>query len=239
MRPTAPRILLARAGEWEDLTRWERAELGRSLRRLGWTYTEIREVIPVPKATLSGWCAEIELSDRQIADISRRTGSRRGVPRDTQRKRRLEIARIKDAALREVSEMSADPVWVAGTVLYWAEGAKTSNRLSLANSDPNALRLFVSWVRGYLDGEAEFVLKLNLHIDNDEAAARQFWADSLPIDKPDFWKTFIKAEGTGHRKNHLARGVCCVTVRRSADLFHRVSAWIDGLAPLLTSSVGR
>jgi hypothetical protein len=32
------------AANWDRLTRWERAELGRSLRRQGWTYGEIMTV---------------------------------------------------------------------------------------------------------------------------------------------------------------------------------------------------
>ena len=79
-----PGVAGAAAG-WEDLTRWERAELGRALRRLGWTYGEIREEIPVPKGTLSYWCPEIRLAEEQVEAIKARTsGSRRGVPVDTQ-----------------------------------------------------------------------------------------------------------------------------------------------------------
>lgn len=37
------------------LSRWERAEVGRALRRLGWTYGEIRQVIAVPKGTVLNW----------------------------------------------------------------------------------------------------------------------------------------------------------------------------------------
>lgn len=56
LKTSAPAELLGRAAEWDQLTRWERAEVGRALRRLGWTYSEIREVVPVPKGTLAGWC---------------------------------------------------------------------------------------------------------------------------------------------------------------------------------------
>jgi len=131
---------------------------------------------------------------------------------------------------------AAEPLWVAGTSLYWAEGAKTSNRLSLANSDPRALRLFIRWLNVYLAPNASFVLKLNLHLDNDEAAARAYWASELNLRDVAFYKTFIKPDGTGHRKNHLRTGVCDVRVRRSTDAFHRALAWIDRFAELLASS---
>ncbi len=239
MQPTAPHALLAQATEWEDLTRWERAEIGRALRRLGWTYSEIRKVIPVPKGTLSGWCAGVELTEDQVAAIARRTRSALGVPRDTQWRRRDQIAAIRQDAAAQVPQLLSEPLWLAGTTMYWAEGAKTSNRLSLANSDPRILRLFVNWVDAFLRSEPEYVLKLNLHYGNDEPAARRFWETELGMIEPRFYKTFIKPEGTGHRKNHLPAGVCAVIVRRSSDLFHYYSGWIDGLAPLLTSPTGR
>lgn len=49
VRPPLPRGLLARASRWEELKRWERRELGQELRRLGLSYSEIAEVIPVAK----------------------------------------------------------------------------------------------------------------------------------------------------------------------------------------------
>jgi len=58
MRPQVSSSLVKRAAEWDELHRWERSELGKDLRRLGLTYGEIRELIPVPKGTLSYWCRE-------------------------------------------------------------------------------------------------------------------------------------------------------------------------------------
>lgn len=84
MRPPAPPDLLDTVGRWAALSRWERAEAARALRRLGWSYGEIRSLVDVPTATLSGWCRGIYLTPEQVAGITARTGSRRGVPRDTQ-----------------------------------------------------------------------------------------------------------------------------------------------------------
>ena len=83
---------------WKSMTRWERAELGRKLRRDGWTYSEIMAVIPVVKGTLAGWCKEIRLTDEQIEAIKARVPNQKGVPKDTNWKRRLEIEGIRDAA---------------------------------------------------------------------------------------------------------------------------------------------
>ena len=237
MKPEPPATLLAQAAGWEDLTRWERAEVGRALRRLGWSYGEIREVIPVPKGTLSNWCREIRLTDAQVGAIRARTGSQRGVPRDTQRRRRIEIEHIRREAAAEVPTLVHDPLWLAGTMLYWGEGSKTSNVLAVSNADPRACRLFIDWTQRYHAQDARFVLKLNLHANNDEAAAQTFWLTRMGLGaRTEFYRTFIKPDGTGHRKNHLPYGVCQVRRRRSTNAYHRTMAWIDasgaGLAPV-------
>ncbi len=225
----APPEVVEAAANWDRLTRWERAELGRRLRRDGWTYGEIMEVLPVGKGTLAGWCKEIRLTEKQIAAIKSRLPDRKGVPRDTNWKRRETIAVIRENASLEVPTLMQDPFWVAGLVLYWAEGFKSQRRVGMSNSDPAALRLLVRWIRTYLAEEAEFVFKLNLHYNNDEPAARQHWRTELNTPDARFYRTFIKAEGTGHRKNHLPWGVCQVSMRRSSDAWHRIDSWIQEL----------
>ena len=224
-----PGEMAAAIEEYSHLGRWDRAELGRALRRHGLSYGEIMDLIPVPKGTLAYWCRDIQLSDDQIAAIKERCGPAAG-PRDTQWRRRLEIEKIEEDARRFALEHLDDSFWVAGTVLYWGEGSKTKRRLQLANSDPRALRLFMRWCEGYLHPSPAWVAALNLHEENDEAAALAYWRRELGLEPNEFTKTYIKSNGTGHRKNHLPCGVCRVTLRRSTDAFVRTMKWIETLA---------
>jgi len=100
----------------------------------------------------------------------------------------------------------------------------------MANSDPRLLTFFIEWAREYFSPDADFVLALNIHADNDLAGAKRFWTDALPLHDPKFTKAFIKPDGTGHRKNHLAHGVCRVRMRRSTDAWVQAMAWIDEIA---------
>jgi len=117
----------------------------------------------VPKGTLAGCGRDIVLTAEQVAAIRARPVSRRDVPRDTQRKRRAEIERIRADARTFAFDHLADPLFIAGTVLYWGEGAKSSRFLSLANTDAAVLRLFLRWTRRFHDARAQFVLSLHLH----------------------------------------------------------------------------
>lgn len=229
----------SRVARFESLGRWDRAELGRSLRLAGLSYGEIMELIPVPKGTLAGWCREIRLSAEQAAAIRARTGSQLGVPRDTQWRRRVEVEAIRAEASRSAKKLVSDPLWVGGVVLYWGEGSKTTRRLELANADPRALRLFMAWTRRYLDNQARFMAALNLHADNDEPAARFYWQAQLGLSSNDFTKSYVKPDGTGHRKNHLSNGVCRIRLRRGTDAFLRTMSWVDYLADTWAVPPGR
>ena len=188
--------------------------------------SEIRQVIPVPKGTLSYWLRDITLMPEQIEAIKQRTYGRKGIPRNTQRKRLAAIDQLEEAAAASALDLLNDAAWTTGVALYWGEGAKTNRTLALTNSDPALLRHFISWVRRYHDPSSEFVLALHLHQGNDDYQARLYWADPLELPDVDFHKTFIKPAGTGHRKNTLRHGICRVMVRRSTDAWLRTMVWI-------------
>ena len=232
MTPEIPQDLLDEAADWNVLHRWERSQLGKALRALGLTYSEIQDVIPVPKGTLSNWSRDVSLSQCQIEAIKQRTGAhtQRGIPKDTQWRRRLEIEVIRAEARLFAESHLDDSFFVGGVVLYWGEGSKTRNFLDLTNTDPAALRYFINWVRGYMDDAAMFKLGLHLHEGNDEKSAKRYWAGVLNLEFVPFGKTYIKPAGTGHRKNQHVHGVCRVRTLRASTHGNRVMVWIDVVA---------
>ena len=225
----------SRIEEWERLSRWERSELGKDLRRLGLSYGEIMVLIPVKKSTLATWCREVRLSEEQYQAVKERTyGSRLGIPVDTQWKRRLEVQEIRSQARSQVVDLMKDPFWVAGTILYWAEGTKGPHQVAVANTDPRTHLLFIRWIRRYVVATAEFRLHLHLHEGNDDDAAKEHWRTVLGLPDSLFHKTFVKPRGTGHRKNTHVHGVCKVRLMRSADAWQTIDAWIDEFAEQLS-----
>ena len=232
MTPEIPQRLLDQAAEWDVLHRWEKSQLGKALRSLGLTYSEIQAVVPVPSGTLSNWSRDVVLTLAQIDAIKQRTGphNQRGIPKDTQWRRRKEIETLRAEARAFAEERLGDAVFVGGVVLYWGEGSKTRNFLDLTNTDPAALRYFINWVRKYLDNEAVFKLGLHLHEGNDEATAKRYWSEALGLNSARFGKTYIKPAGTGHRKNHLLHGVCRVRTIRASNHWNRVMVWIEVVA---------
>ena len=67
-----------RIASWEMLSRWERSELGKDLRRSGLSYGEIMALIPVKKSTLATWCREVKLTEEQWQEIEGTHGNSSG-----------------------------------------------------------------------------------------------------------------------------------------------------------------
>lgn len=213
------------------MRRWERRELGRELRVAGLSYREIAQIIPVAKGTLSLWCRDLELTPdqrerlrslRPDAEVRRSVGMKR---------RQLALQRheaLRHAGRLEAARLARDPAWIAGTVAYWAEGAKRSNALLFSNSDPGLIILFLRWGSEFLEIAPErYSARMHLHRGQDEEERLLFWSAKTGLRAGQFGRAFIKPEGTGHRKNVLYNGTLLVRVRTSADLLHRVEGWID------------
>lgn len=113
MKPNVPDDLLTKAAAWENLSRPERADLGKALRRLGLMQSEIRQIIPVPKSTLSHWCRAVKLTPEQVDAIRQRGYPQPGVPRDTQAKRRAEIHDIRRLSRKRADDLFQDPFFTA------------------------------------------------------------------------------------------------------------------------------
>lgn len=225
-------VLRARAAAWSFMKAWERRELAHSLRRTGLSYREMSEIIPVGKGTLSIWCRDVPLTEEQLAELGRR--ARRGCPghhrgaQANRRKREMQVAAIRQGALAEVHRLATSPLWIAGVMLYWAEGSKTKH-VCMTNSDPNMVALTMRWFRESLDlADDRFRARMHLHTGQDEVETRQHWARVTGLDETVFGKTHWKKEGTGHRKNVLYRGTLQIVVTRSGDLLHRLKAWTEG-----------
>ena len=218
------------------MKRWEIKEKAISLRKKGLSYREIRGKIPLAKSTVSDWCKDIKLAEEQIARLSQLkknggyAGSLKG-SKVNQERRAMEIHQIKEAAKSEVSLLIDERLWLAGLMLYWAEGHK-SNNVGVSNSDPGIIKFMMEWFRVYCNVDnTKFKAHLNLHSGQDEDEIKEFWSKIIKLPKEQFGKSYIKKEGTGHRKNILYKGTLRIDIC-NLNLLHRILGWIEGVIDL-------
>lgn len=208
------------------IKKWQLKEKARKLRRLGLSYKEIMQKVPVCKSTISLWCRDIKLSQKQIVRLGSLYDKQFRGAKANQLKRKLEIEIIKKDAKKEIRPLNDYDFKIIGAALYWAEGSKT-RAANLTNSDPNLIRFMIKWYRNICRvPENKIKPYLHLHTGLNEMKAKKYWSKIIDIPVNRFGKTFFKKEGTGHRKNKLYNGTLRIQIN-SENLRHKVLGWIE------------
>lgn len=215
---------------------WERRELVTDLRRQGLSYKEIKEKTPfiISKSTLSDWCKDIELTTKQKNRLNKlfKDGNYRGRllgSKKNQLVRAKEVEEIRKKAKSEIPSLSKNEFWLAGLMLYWAEGNKKRS-VGISNSDPELIRFIIRWFRSVCGvSDERFKIYLNIHSGQDDRQIKEFWSSVIGIPVSQFGKSYIKKEGTGHRKNILYNGTIKIQVCNK-NLLYKILGWIEGIA---------
>ena len=96
-----------------------------ALRRQGKTYSEILAEVPVCKSTISLWLHSVNLAKHQKQRITQKRTDARLRAIATKRQQRIDrTTAIVDKAKIEIGAVTQRELWLLGTALYWAEGAK-------------------------------------------------------------------------------------------------------------------
>ncbi len=218
-----------------DLIKFQRALFLR--KKKGYSYNEIREEVPVAKSTLSLWLRDVELSEEQrdrlknkyLVQIRKKWGVN-GLGEWNRARRQKEISAIRIKAKNEIGELSDRELFISGIMLYWAEGSKDGKGVRVSNSDPAFILFMMQWLRECCEiPEDHFCASVHYHQGQDEFAIKKYWSKLTNIPVSHFYKSFCKPPGTGHRKHFLQYGTMQIRLCKSADLYHRIAGWRDGL----------
>jgi hypothetical protein len=138
--------------------------------------------------------------------------------------------RIKEEAEASFDKHKDEPLFVAGIMLYWAEGKMTQKEiynLELNNSDPELLKIYRLFLHKYLNIEDSLLrVRLFLYPDLDEDKTKIFWARSLNIPLEQFTKSYVSDSRSSVTKNKLMYGTCSLYVTRK-DLRLTMAIWIE------------
>lgn len=155
-------------------------------------------------------------------------------------RRAKEVKEIQENAKSEIKLFTAREFKLTGLMLYWSEGAK-SKFVDFANSDPEVISLMIKWFRNICGvKDSRFRVQLHLHNGQDEKKMKQFWSSVTKLPLKQFHKSYVKPEGTGHRKNRLYYGTVKIRIC-DKNLLHKILGWIEGVKDQFRafSSVGR
>ncbi|MFH8990942.1 hypothetical protein [Streptomyces sp. NPDC017940] len=205
----------------------------RELRLQGLTYDQIQMELGCSKGSISLWVRDLPKPERrppaeQAKLAARMRWEHELTMRDEERQR------VKTAAAAEIGALSDREVFLAGVVLYWAEGAKDKSysrreRLAFINSDPNVIALYLRWLDLLGVARERLRLRVSIHESADVAEAEAFWAELTGVPVSAFQKATLKRHNPKtSRKNtgEAYRGCLVIYTLQSADLYRRVEgAW--------------
>lgn len=124
------------------------------LRKKGFSYSEIKREILVPKSTISHWLGKIKLSEPQTQKLKeRRSRIARANLENRIFKTLQKIEDIKNSSAKELKEISKRELWLMGIVLYWRERFLHNNESDLrkgvrfTSSDPHIIKFFLKWLQ--------------------------------------------------------------------------------------------
>lgn len=199
---------------------WKLKELAQKLRSKGLSYSEIINKVPVAKSTISLWCRYIPLTTSQRKRLwgKRAENSLKGIVA-IQRMFWQRRCIAFDKGLKLVPKVTKSARFIAGLMLYWAEGTKTRD-VALTNSDPRVIKFMVQWLSEFFNIEkSSLTVHLHLHSGQRESIAKKYWSKLTGIPLSNFQKSFIKPEGSGYRKNILYHGTAKIRVRGNGSTY--------------------
>ncbi len=195
----------------------ERTE-ARLLRHKGFSIKEIEKKVDASRGSISYWVRDVQLTKKQKERLSKNQGSGRALGSISLSKKYETIRRAHQKEGRSLAKRArAD--YIAGAMLFWAEGHKRRNSVMITNSDPDLLGFFLSFLRRYF-GIKDTEIKFRVHWHQSNGAYSKilnFWSKKLCIPKTCFKKDWVD---TRERKGDMKvgkhpRGIGCLAVHRT------------------------
>jgi len=211
-----------------------------TLRVKGYSINSIAKTISVSKSTVSHWCKNIALSEKQINHIAEQSKHHATLhllraSEKRREKRQLNIKQSTQQGHADVGRLSKRDLHMVGLGLYWGEGYKKGNQeLGFTNSDPVMIVFYIEWLRRiYNINKQDLILRLSI---NDQHTGRiqnvlKYWMQITKIPLSQFTKTsLIKSKSKKTYINLESHsGTLRVKVRRGTELRRRILGSIDAL----------
>ncbi|HKC22384.1 MAG TPA: hypothetical protein VKB64_07725 [Gaiellaceae bacterium] len=195
--------------------------MARRIRREeGASINEIARRTGAAKSSISRWVRDVELTEdqRESLRIAAYCGHVKGRTVHAQLRRE---ARMMAQEGGRMQAQQGDAFFVAGCMLYWAEGSKDRNHVEFTNSDPEMVGFFIRFLKAYWNlRDEEIRITCNLfadHIDR-QREIEQFWLDVAALRTESLRKSTVNVYSKysqKKRRNRLPYGTCRVSVSRT------------------------
>ncbi|MCA1824215.1 MAG: helix-turn-helix domain-containing protein [Mycobacteriales bacterium] len=198
----------------------------RELRLGGLTVPVIAERLGVSRSSAWHWTRDLPKPPRSSWKPRVDKG-----PNKLARARLAQIAECDEWARTRLEGLDQTTLLVAGVALYAGEGAKADGSVIFANTNPDIMRYFCSWLRTFFEvDESRLRGRVYLHEGLDLDAATAFWSEVTGIPRAQFRAPYRAVADPTRRKSKHVNG--CAYVTYACSRTHRM---IMGLSRALLS----
>ena len=213
-----------------------------SLRRGGYSYSEIQKFVSVPKATLSYWFKDVKLSEPQLVRLQEKRNEAIQQGAQVRSKRVNEaIEKIEKTSSKDIKDIAKRELWLMGIMLYWRE--RVSDRdvkkgVKFTSSDPYLIRLFLKWLMdvGQL-GEADVLCDILIDLPVRQAGDNQkkaivHWSEVTGFPQEIFTRIYVQKAKKKRKKRQVKKaefGLLRIRVKASSMLARQLSGWIKAI----------
>tara|TARA_B100000614_G_scaffold262909_1_gene300441 strand:+ start:33589 stop:34266 length:678 start_codon:yes stop_codon:yes gene_type:complete len=205
------------------------------LRKQGKSLSEIQEKLGVARSTVSVWVRDVELSDEQ----RNRLDSRKPAKPEAFYQQRSEAYRAKRQEYQQrgrdlARKFASDRLFIAGCMLYWAEGSKAKNSVIFCNSDADMMRMFIRFLLKYFDvTKHDIRARCNFYTDiHSQDEVESYWQSNLSLPESSFTKSVVDYNNRySKRQGKLEYGTCSISIH-STELVQIIFGSISEIAEI-------
>lgn len=192
----------------------EEKEKAIDLRKKGLSIKEIAREISCSPGSVCLWVKGVEIDDKDRKRLLSRSHGNRAKASAVY----VEKCRVQREAWRNEGREKAkngDCLHAVACSVYWAEGTKKKNTVSLANTDPEMIKVFFHFLVNTFGQKPK--VSFSYHEDEGNApepVARAFWANHLGISEDEVcsFANKDKRVRTGLKKKRHLYGMCILTL---------------------------
>jgi transcriptional regulator with XRE-family HTH domain len=186
----------------------------RELRARSWTLQDIATELGVSKSSVSLWVRDVVFTPNP------RRRARRPRPSSLHLRKLAEIERLDREGTSDIGRLTDREFMLFGVALYLGEGFKRDGQVGMANTDPEVLRAFVTWLRRFLAvDETRLRVRMYLHDGLDLESAECFWSNLLDIPRSQFRQPYRAPADPSRR--HAKHVLGCPSVTYCCSTTHR------------------
>ena len=182
------------------------------LRTQGYSFREISEKFKISKSTASLWCRQEIITIEGLKRLKKLGDDGRMRGKKTNENKRLALLAKIDkncgVLVNKTYDINDYKLFLA--LLYWGEGAKTSNGVDFINSDPEMIEIYLLLFRNsFIINEDKFRVRIHLHDYHNQEEMLDYWSKITAIPKNHF--SIYNKPNTGISKKPGYKG--CLSIR--------------------------